>query len=72
MVLDELKFEVAQLSKLDKLDFLRFVADSITKEEISDIEKTILLQRKSDINDKRSEFVPSEQVNASLIKKYEL
>ena len=76
MTIDVLKTATIQLTKLEKLEFLQFLAELLSNEERSSVltheQEKNLRRRRAEVKSGKVKMVPAEQVKAKLAAKYGL
>lgn len=76
MTIELMKSEALSLTKLEKIEFLRFLADLLSEEEQKSVltaeQRKILLRRRKEVKLGKVKLVPAEQVSAKMIAKYGL
>jgi putative addiction module component (TIGR02574 family) len=76
MSIEVLKAETAKLTKLQKLEFMQFLAELLSDEEraiaLTEEQKKSLLRRQEEVAAGKVKTVPAEKVKDKLAKKYGL
>ena len=78
MTLDKLKAETLKLNRLERMEFIRFVLETLMAEEadraeafhLSDEQKEAARERMADIKEGKVKTTSAEEVEAKLRKKY--
>lgn len=76
MNIETLKAETFQLSRQEKLNFLKFLADVISSEEevfaLTEEQKKTLVSRQNELKSGKVQAIPAEIIKAKLVDKYGL
>jgi hypothetical protein len=75
MGIESLKKEASKLSRLEKLDFLQYIANLLAEEEsvlLSDFDKATLLKRQLEVQEGNVKLIPANKVKSDIMEKYGL
>ncbi|MCC6410404.1 MAG: addiction module protein [Saprospiraceae bacterium] len=75
MGIESLKKEASKLSRLEKLDFLQYIANLLAEEEnvpLIEEHKSIILTRQQEVRKGEVKTIPASNVKSDLMKKYGL